>query len=395
MPWELTAPDPQIDQTVQVGVQRLRVRMLIEPVPEPPKPNVVNARDRGVKGDGTADDAPAIQKALDGLPPGHALYFPAGSYLLGAPMTLAGERIGILGDGEGSTLIHGGHGGLIVKGRGVTVRGVRLTGLPGKYYADKNTAHGILIDGATGVRIEDTRLNGPGNGIYMVNGAQDLTVQGCLIAGWGSVGLGIGGKCLVKDTALVQDDPARDQQRSNHGVYVFSGATDVRLEGVLIQNCRKTAVHIYGETEQKTIGPVTLQGVRMIDCRMGVLTANFPATASRVKRLVVNECQAAGTYDGPAFMFRQGDGVEVTGNLATGGGIGFAFGHWATWETNSGLLTGLRAANNVCRNCQIGFYPLASNGGRFQDCALGPNNQAYDTPRPLIHEPTPGLTVIS
>lgn len=395
MPWDASTPNPQIDQMLTVGNQKIRLRLLLEPVSQSPAPAAFNVRDRGVRGDGAADDAPAIQRLFDAAKPGDGFYFPSGSYMLGSPLLLKVPQVTLLGDGEGSVLVHGAKQGLHIQAGSALVADLKFLGLPGKYYVDKNDQHGILINGVSGVAVQRCRLNGPGNGIYMVNGAQDVLIQDCMVHGWGSVGLGLGGRCLVKDTVLVQDDPAKDQQRSNHGVYIFAGAANVTLENVAVMYCRKMAVHIYGEDPAKKIGPVTLRGVRVVDSHTGIVVANFPANAARAQQVRMLECNVTGCYSGPGYLIKQGDGVEVADCTATQCGVGFAFGYWANWEANMGLLTGLRAPNNTVRNCQIGFQPLASNGGRFQDCILGPNLQAYDTPRPVVYDPTPGLQVLA
>ncbi|MFX4263314.1 stalk domain-containing protein [Pelotomaculum propionicicum] len=59
--------------------------------------NAVNAKSSGVKGDGITDDTVSIQKAINSLPPGAVLYFPAGNYKLNGQInisrsiTLSGE----------------------------------------------------------------------------------------------------------------------------------------------------------------------------------------------------------------------------------------------------------------------------------------------------------------
>lgn len=49
---------------------------------------MISVKDYGAKGDGTSDDTAAIKNALANLDEGNILFFPAGTYLISAPLTL-------------------------------------------------------------------------------------------------------------------------------------------------------------------------------------------------------------------------------------------------------------------------------------------------------------------
>lgn len=77
-------------------------------------------RDFGARGDGTADDTDAIQRALDTVADGKTFYFPSGTYRITRmlemrhPARLRG--VSVLGDGASTVLAwHGGKGGRIVR----------------------------------------------------------------------------------------------------------------------------------------------------------------------------------------------------------------------------------------------------------------------------------------
>lgn len=53
----------------------------------PDVPIAANAKDFGARGDGVADDAPSIQRAIDSVSSG-AVLIPAGSYMLRSPLTI-------------------------------------------------------------------------------------------------------------------------------------------------------------------------------------------------------------------------------------------------------------------------------------------------------------------
>ena len=76
-----------------------------DPVPEAPPPVVVT--NFGAKGDGVADDADALQSAIDAAPRGGTVLFPAGTYrishnlLLNKPITVVGQGATLLLDNTG------------------------------------------------------------------------------------------------------------------------------------------------------------------------------------------------------------------------------------------------------------------------------------------------------
>jgi hypothetical protein len=86
-----------------------------------------NVRKFGAKGDGEADDAEAIQKAIDSIPNrGGTLFFPSGAYRVTAGLEVPNPRVRLLGEGTGSygesLSSAGGYGStLIADGQGITL----------------------------------------------------------------------------------------------------------------------------------------------------------------------------------------------------------------------------------------------------------------------------------
>jgi len=61
--------------------------------------DVVSVKDFGAAGDGTADDTAEIQAALDAVPAiGGCVYFPAGTYVVSAPLVVDSNTV-LVGDG--------------------------------------------------------------------------------------------------------------------------------------------------------------------------------------------------------------------------------------------------------------------------------------------------------
>jgi hypothetical protein len=67
---------------------------------------VIDVKSRGALGDGIADDAPAIQQAIDAAPAGSVVFFPVGTYFVKSPLALR-SGITLLGEGnrENTSLI--------------------------------------------------------------------------------------------------------------------------------------------------------------------------------------------------------------------------------------------------------------------------------------------------
>lgn len=130
-----------------------------------------NVKKFGALGDGIADDAPAIQKAIDAaLTGGGAVYFPAGRYRLKSTLTIAGNSaheenvnwLTLRGEGGGSKLLGDGVEYILAgranpDGKSLWMNGARLEGLTFSSYDLKNRCGGI--DASFMLRIYVTSCN--------------------------------------------------------------------------------------------------------------------------------------------------------------------------------------------------------------------------------------------
>jgi hypothetical protein len=73
----------------------------------PNRTDIVNVKDLpyGAKGDGTTDDAQAIQSALDAATAQQVVYLPAATYLINATLNMNTANVSIRGDGPSSTIL--------------------------------------------------------------------------------------------------------------------------------------------------------------------------------------------------------------------------------------------------------------------------------------------------
>jgi hypothetical protein len=357
-------------------------------------------REFGAKGDGATNDRAAIQAALDAAQPGAAVYFPAGTYLLAdSGLKVSKSQITLFGDGPSSVLVHGGHVGLNLgpDGQaltGLVVRQLKFVGLPGKYKADGNEGSGIELFGPKGTLISDCDFQGCGypiNNAGAVGTTHGTQIQNCRVNGWGSVAIFCNGGEQISGCQLIQDDPDRLGERSSHGMYIHSGASDVTVSDTLIQNARKYGIQIYGQDVGTVTARVEFHRVTIKDCAYGFTISSFPVTAARAQNVVIDGCTFSGTYNGASVSLKNGDGVQVTNNLIEGSYIGLALGRWDPYEPG-GWISNLTATGNIIRNCETGIYALASAGGHFENVSVT-GNTITNCPTPVFAPSTPGITV--
>jgi len=69
--------------------------------------DVINVKDFGAVGDGVADDTAAIQAALNHAQSvGKTCYIPSGRYLITSKLTISGNNLSIIGDGDSRSIIY-------------------------------------------------------------------------------------------------------------------------------------------------------------------------------------------------------------------------------------------------------------------------------------------------
>lgn len=133
---------------------------------------IINVKNYGAKGDGVTDDAVAIQAACDvAVVKGFAIFFPAGTYQIGAKITITGSpRIYMFGCGGSSIINHTAGSSLFSINFASTTNGIvmikdlnlRGTGAGNALYivGDTNATDSVLF---TGLKIENFSV-----GIYLV-----------------------------------------------------------------------------------------------------------------------------------------------------------------------------------------------------------------------------------
>ena len=95
--------------------------------------DVINVKDFGAVGDGVTDDTAAIQAAIVATTTSKALFFPSGTYTFSTQLVFTTSKIGIIGEGSGTTFLKytgaNTSNDLIVVGNGVSaIVNVNFTG---------------------------------------------------------------------------------------------------------------------------------------------------------------------------------------------------------------------------------------------------------------------------
>lgn len=154
----------------------------------------ITPQDYGAAGNGVADDTAAIQAALNACPAGSGVYFPAGTYQVSAPLTVAVAGCRLLGAHSANSGFEGGNGiGSVINAasgftgaeiifsngmadfsmRDVTVRGFNLA-----------SGTVIGINATSSIVLEDVLVSYmPGDGIHLSGGTSWMRNVGVFHAG--------------------------------------------------------------------------------------------------------------------------------------------------------------------------------------------------------------------
>jgi hypothetical protein len=136
--------------------------------------DVVSVKDFGAVGDGVADDTAAIQAAIDSLSAqGGAVYFPEGDYLTTNVLTIAKDRVSIIGEGYCSRIVcsNATSGAIIVKTPNTYTFFFNLSNLQVQMSAASVTAGAALtLDGVTRASVRN---------FYVDDGFIGIDIKGC------------------------------------------------------------------------------------------------------------------------------------------------------------------------------------------------------------------------
>jgi hypothetical protein len=352
----------------------------------------------GARGDGNANDAPAIQAAIDAAQPGGAVYIAAGIYRLDNPLVVRRSGVTVWGAGATTVLQHGGHVGLQLGGgtemaSGLQVRAIQFVGLPGSYRADGNSGEAIRLSQAIGTVIRDCVFQGSGIAVRddgTSTAPSNTLLSQCEVQGWGDAGFVMTSGDRVERCSLAQNDPLWQQGRSGNALRIVAGSVDVQVTDSTITGTRAAAVEIEGSEAGAITSNLQLRGLTVQDCFAGIaFTSGSSATAVN-RQVVVEGCSILRTYGGPGLSVKQGEGIDINGNEIVGGPIGLELGNWGPAE-RPGAIVDLQAVDNTFRGCDYGITARASHGGSLTRVTLT-GNSLVDCHVPLDLSGAPGVS---
>jgi hypothetical protein len=276
---------------------------------EPPglgEPGVVNILDSGVDHTGITKETAKIQAAIDALPAGGILYFPAGVYLTGA-FTLKSDMTLYLAPGS---LIQGTDNVgdyppqpndgprspprmvLIDRAKNTTIKGRGIIDANGAVLRNRHDHRGrvLLIRNSSRVLVEDVVLRDPPSWNTHILGSHDVTIRNVK---------------LVNDVTVANTDgfdPDASQHVLIENCFAYCGDDNVSIkcagydgiygdvEDIVTRNCvfltRKSALKVGTESRTASMKDITFEGNDVLMCDRGMaLYCNDGATYSNIRYL--------------------------------------------------------------------------------------------------------------
>jgi len=272
--------------------------------------DVVSVKDFGAVGDGAADDTAEIQAALDAVPvAGGCVYFPAGTYIVSAPLVVDSNTV-LIGDG------------MYVSKLSATTA---FTSSQAIIYA--NAENNITIEQLGFIGNTNGTL-GAGTGIHLKNGTRNH-VRDCYVENTTQAGIRYEeqNNGIIDGCTLVSC--GRTGYADNHGIMLYSAG------GSAIQtySCKVTSNTV---TNSFRKGITTFSELLLYD----LLISGNTVTGSGLGNIYVGGMAPASTHDK----------IRVVGNYVEGAPINIQIG-----ATSNSVIDGNTCGANTTASANIGF----------------------------------------
>lgn len=272
--------------------------------------DAVSVKDFGAVGDGAADDTAEIQAALDAVPvTGGCVYFPAGTYIVSAPLVVDSNTV-LIGDG------------MYVSKLSATTA---FTSSQAMVYA--NAESNITIEQLGFIGNTNGTL-GAGTGIHLKNGTRNQ-VRDCYVENTTQAGIRYEeqNNGIIDGCTLVSC--GRTGYTDNHGIMLYSAS------GSAIQtySCKVTSNTV---TNSFRKGITTFSDLLLYD----LLISGNTVTSSGLGNIYVGGTAPASTHDK----------IRVVGNYVEGGPINIQVG-----ATSNSVIDGNTCGANTTASANIGF----------------------------------------
>ena len=323
---------------------------------------MVNVRDYGATGDGSTNDAAAIQAAINAAGAmgvsgrGVDVFFPAGVYAINTAIAVPFNNVMLTGAGWQSTVIYASHttGDIVQLGNGTTKAGCGLRNMSVWCSAARTAGYSINVNAMNDCVIEDFVINNCFYGVY---------IQGVSIKVWVRRGeinnahVTDGGGVVIANGAA-GDTYLQDLIMSNNPANKPAAGISVAQTGhMAISRCNVTSF-IYGlylaPGANQDVSYVYISDSLFDSCGTAGMAINpTSATACRVRSLIATNSWFSGSVTNPGY------GIYVTGT-ASGVVDGMSF-------------IGCRILNNNREGVYNSF--AAATNISFTDCTIAGNGQ--------------------
>jgi hypothetical protein len=352
----------------------------------------INVRDYGATGDGTTDDAPAIQNAIDaaGAAGGGVVYFPPGTYRVATVYSQHGGTVtGVPNDDRQFLVI--GYDNIRLVGDGATIfcnnvtAGFRLNMI--MVYDCSNViienlifdnngldisqsrTQAIVTQSATEIIIDKCKLQNSTFGIFIYKLSENVRISNCWFdGGWG---VATGGDDLGNDPGVISDVIIEN----NAFLSVAGESVDINQDtrNFIIRNnfCYNSNTDVDGLTptdaENIDIGGDDalqyglIEGNTIIDLRQyihGIQVKQDSVNIKIVNNRIINT--ANNPTDTWGIRIAPANQTMIHGNHING----------YTYSINSSASASdnreIYIANNICENFYVGAIAIASNNCKIE-----------------------------
>lgn len=305
----------------------------------------VSVLDFGAKGNGSDDDAAAIQLAFNVLQWGNGghLHFPAGTYRCVSTVTIAGDNVTVTGDGPGATTIELPTNGAaanvrwVFTGNNVTVRNLKFSEIDsptrtGVYGClSFNTASGVTVDNvevdgasSTGIHAIDSHYgritncyvhNTQADGIHLQRACSHWTISNCVVIDCGDDAI----------AAISHNWPTHDyvQQISVANCVVgagnslndesagisFAGVIGGTITGNAVYNTRGKGINVQSITDAGR----TAVGGRISVTGNSIYNTGVAASSTNKSGMTIGNCKAV-TVSGNTIFQTGSHGLLLVGS---------------------------------------------------------------------------------
>jgi hypothetical protein len=204
-------------------------------------------------------------------------------------------------------------------------------------------------------------------------------IERCRFVDWGTLGVFLNAGAHVADCRFEQNDPDLKGEKTSHGLYVHSGASDVTVEHCEIAGARKYGIQVYGEQQGTEIARVRIRH-NVFRRNAGHLIVGGTPNGPAIRDIRIENNRFADS-DGTSIFLKKGGGLVFTGNrIVNAGGNGVQIGVWAPYEPGM-RIDGVRIEKNRIEwtggakrtGGQYGIWALGQRG-RLENLALLENS---------------------